>query len=188
MKEFVTWELMGTFGGAVLVVGLITELLKNFRYVEKIPTQALTYILSFILLTASQLALNTFAWSVFALNVVNAAVISLASNGGYTAVTNIIKTQKIRQEEEKELHEYRVEKVLEENIPGVFEIKTGGKIATVASEAVELCDNHPVAEDLEEVSVDMTSYEDETSMDESGLTEEELRAPESKSVNIRMFT
>lgn len=96
MNDFVTWEIIGTYAGSVMVVGLITQLLKYFPVVEKIPTQILSYILSFVTLTASQLALGTFSFATLGLNLVNAVLVSLASNGAYTAMTNVISTQEQR--------------------------------------------------------------------------------------------
>jgi hypothetical protein len=96
MNDFVTWEIIGTYAGAVMVVGLITQLLKYFPVVEKLPTQLLSYALSFVILTASQLALNTFSLASLGLNLVNAVLVSLASNGAYTAMSNVITNQEAR--------------------------------------------------------------------------------------------
>lgn len=100
MNDFVTWEIIGTYAGAVMVVGLITQLLKYFPVIEKIPTQILSYALSFVILTASQLALNTFSLASLGLNLVNAVLVSLAANGAYTAMTKIIANQEERIERE----------------------------------------------------------------------------------------
>lgn len=100
MNEFVTWEIIGSYAGAVMIVGLVTQLLKYFPIIEKIPTQALSYILSLLTLTASQLALQTFDLSSFGLNLVNAVIISLAANGAYTGMTKIIAAQEERMERE----------------------------------------------------------------------------------------
>lgn len=100
MNEFVTWEIVGTYAGLMILVGVFTQLLKYFPVVEKIPTQFLSYVLSFVFLTASQLALATFTWAGFALNFINAGVISLAANGGYTAMKTTIESQVARIEKE----------------------------------------------------------------------------------------
>ncbi len=105
MNDFVTWDIIGTYAGAVMVVGLITQLLKYFPVVEKLPTQLLSYLLSFIILTASQLALNTFSLASLGLNIINAVIVSLASNGAYTAMSNIIANQEARIEKETMLEE-----------------------------------------------------------------------------------
>jgi hypothetical protein len=105
MNDFVTWDIIGTYAGAVMVVGLITQLLKYFPLVEKLPTQLLSYLLSFIILTASQLALNTFSLASLGLNIINAVIVSLASNGAYTAMSNIIANQEARIEKETMLEE-----------------------------------------------------------------------------------
>ena len=105
MNDFVTWDIIGTYAGAVMVVGLITQLLKYFPIVEKIPTQLLSYLLSFVILTASQLALNTFNLTSLGLNMINAVIVSLASNGAYTAMNNIIVSQEKRIQKETMLEE-----------------------------------------------------------------------------------
>lgn len=105
MNDFVTWDIIGTYAGAVMVVGLITQLLKYFPIVEKIPTQLLSYLLSFVILTASQLALNTFSLASLGLNIINAVLVSLASNGAYTAMSDIIANQEARITKETVLEE-----------------------------------------------------------------------------------
>lgn len=105
MQEFVTWEIIGTYAGAVMIVGLITQLLKYFPIVEKLPAQGLSYVISFILLTTSQFALGTFTWQLLGLNLINAVIISLASNGAYSAMTKVITSQEARIEKEEKLEE-----------------------------------------------------------------------------------
>lgn len=100
MNDFVSWNLVGSYAGLIMVSGVLTQLLKYFPIIEKIPTQLLTYILSFALLTASQLALNTFAAATVGLNLINAAIVSLAANGAYTAMTKVIAVQEERIERE----------------------------------------------------------------------------------------
>lgn len=114
MNEFVSWELVGSYAGLIMVSGVLTQLLKYFPVIERIPTQALTYILSFLLLCVSQLALGTFIWTGFALNFINAAIVSLAANGAYTAMTKVIAVQEERIDRETVVE---VDKPVDEVVP-----------------------------------------------------------------------
>ena len=39
MNEFLTWGSLGTYAGAVLFVGMVTQLFKGVGFVQKIPTR-----------------------------------------------------------------------------------------------------------------------------------------------------
>ena len=51
--EFVTWELLGTYAGAMAMVGVITQMTKNIKFVSKIPTQLWSYILALVVMYAA---------------------------------------------------------------------------------------------------------------------------------------
>lgn len=100
MNDFISWEMVNSYGGLIMICGILTQLLKYLPVIERIPVQLLTYIISFVLLTVSQLALGIFTVQLFGLNFVNAAIASLAANGAYTAITKVIKVQEERIERE----------------------------------------------------------------------------------------
>ena len=86
MTEFFTWELLGTYAGAVLVATLITQFTKDWF---KMPTQLFSYIVAVVVLVASSIVGGNADFANIALCLVNGVVVSLASNGAYSAVTRV---------------------------------------------------------------------------------------------------
>lgn len=86
MNEFFTWSFLATFAGAALATGLITQFIKSIN----IPTQILSYIISFVVLTMAMLATGSIhTWADFAIVPINAILVSLSSNGAYTAISKV---------------------------------------------------------------------------------------------------
>ena len=78
LESFWSWGTLTTFAGATACTGLFTQMLKNI--VGKLPTQWLSYIIAQ-------------PWTVWALVPLNAALVSLASNGAVDAMRSM-KRQK----------------------------------------------------------------------------------------------
>jgi len=87
--EFFTWDKLGTYAGAAVLVALITQLTKELPYVKKIPTQVWSYILAVLVLLASQLFTGSLSWASAALSLANGVLVSLAANGGYSLITRV---------------------------------------------------------------------------------------------------
>lgn len=87
--EFFDWNMLGTCAGAVMAVGVITEITKDIPFIKKIPTLAWSYILALIVLLAAMMFGGGFSLEAAGLAVFNAAVVSLASNGGYEAIQRV---------------------------------------------------------------------------------------------------
>lgn len=85
MNEFFTWNILGTYAGAVLATTLITQLLKSIPGIEKIPTRIFSYIVAALILLGAALYSGTMNWSNAGLAFINAAVVALASNGAFDA-------------------------------------------------------------------------------------------------------
>lgn len=81
--EFFDWSTLGTIAGASAAVGILTQLTKNIPGINKIPTQVWSYILSLVILIVSQAVGGTLTIAAAGLAVINAAIVSLAANGGY---------------------------------------------------------------------------------------------------------
>ena len=87
MNEFTTWANLATYGGSLAMVLVLTQLTKEIA--KKIPTQLWSYILSFgVLLTATYFT-GALTVESGVLLMFNAAIVSLAANGGYEAVKRI---------------------------------------------------------------------------------------------------
>ena len=87
--EFFDWNMLLTFGGAALAVSVLTQLSKEIPVVRRIPTQLWSYLLSLLVLLAANYFTGGLNTSAAALTLINAALISLASNGGYEAISRI---------------------------------------------------------------------------------------------------
>lgn len=85
---FFDWSMLGSMSGAVLAVAVLTQLTKSIPGIAKIPTQIWSYLLSAaVLVLALVFGETEVTANGVALALINAAVVSLAANGGYEAVT-----------------------------------------------------------------------------------------------------
>lgn len=89
MTEFINWTTLGTYGGALAMVMVLTQFTKNLSFAKKIPTQIWSYILAFVVMTCayaftSGITLNGVFQTIF-----NAVIVSIAANGGYTGLQKI---------------------------------------------------------------------------------------------------
>ena len=94
--NFFTWDVLGTFGGAILGVAILTQLTKEIKYIKAIPTQLWSYIIAVLLLVLSRVFTGEFSASSVGLAFINGALVSLASNGTYSLFTRVkgaIKTK-----------------------------------------------------------------------------------------------
>lgn len=91
---FFDWSYLGTFAGALAAVALITQLIKDLPGVNKVPTQAVSWILAVVVL----LLANWFGGTLDAQNgvlcLLNGAMVSLAANGGYAALKRVMNGAK----------------------------------------------------------------------------------------------
>ena len=87
--EFFDWSMLMTLGGAVFAVSVLTQITKEIPLIRRLPTQLWSYFLSLIVLLAANYFSGSLNPSVAALSFINAALISLASNGGYEAVLRL---------------------------------------------------------------------------------------------------
>ena len=87
--EFFDWNMLGTYAGAAMAVGVITEIIKDIPGIKKIPTQLMSYILAFIVLICAMFFSGGFTAQGAGLAVFNAALVSLGANGGYAAIQRV---------------------------------------------------------------------------------------------------
>lgn len=98
--EFFDWNGIGTYTGAVMAVGVITEIIKDIPGIKKIPTQLMSYVLAFIVLICAMFFSGGFTAQGAALAVFNAALVSLGANGGYSAIQRVKEATADKQEAE----------------------------------------------------------------------------------------
>lgn len=87
MNEFFTWTTLATYAGATLATSLITQLIKGLGFIDKIPTRITSYAIALVVLLAATFFTGGLTLESGVLCVVNAVVVSLASNGAFDAVT-----------------------------------------------------------------------------------------------------
>ena len=85
-QEFFTWTMLATYAGAVMATTLVTQLLKGVGFISKIPTQIFSYVVALAILLAATFFGGQWTWPDAALCLLNAVVVSLASNGAYEAM------------------------------------------------------------------------------------------------------
>ena len=86
-NEFFTWAGLLTYAGATLATSLITQLIKGLGFIDKIPTRITSYVIALVVLLAATFFTGGLTLESGVLCVVNAVVVSLASNGAFDAVT-----------------------------------------------------------------------------------------------------
>ena len=88
--SFFDWTFLGTFAGALAAVALITELIKELPALKKVPTQFVSWVLAFVILSLAQLLTGTLSAQIAVLSVPKGAMVSLAANGGYAALKRVM--------------------------------------------------------------------------------------------------
>lgn len=86
--EMFTWEYLASAAGATAAVTIITQFIKGLPFVQKIPTQLVSYIVSLIVMLAASFFTGALTASSAALVPLNAIVIMLASNGTYDTISS----------------------------------------------------------------------------------------------------
>ena len=86
MDAFFSWATLATYAGALGATMAITQLFKDVHFVDKLPTRIFSWIVAAIVLILANLFTGTLTWGSAALSVINAVVVSLASNGGYDLI------------------------------------------------------------------------------------------------------
>lgn len=89
--NFFDWTYLGTFAGALVAVTLLTELTKNLPGIKRVPTQLYSWLLAFVVLILSTVFTDALSVQNAVLSVLNAAMVSLAANGGYAALKRVME-------------------------------------------------------------------------------------------------
>ena len=89
MENLFTWDVLGTYAGAVAAVGVITQLVKGVPGIVKIPTQIVSYVIALVVMMCAAAFTTGLTASAAVLTVFNAAVVSLAANGVYSAAVKM---------------------------------------------------------------------------------------------------
>ena len=87
--EFFEWSYLGTYAGAMLATAVLTQLTKELKGISRIPTQLWSYVLALVTLLLATVFSGNFTLSNAVLTLFNAAIVSLASNGGYEMMKRV---------------------------------------------------------------------------------------------------
>lgn len=81
MDNFLTWELLTTYASFITIVFMVVEFTKELPIINKIPTKYWSFLISFILLTTTNLVMGSFKSIDIVLYILTSMSISLGSNG-----------------------------------------------------------------------------------------------------------
>lgn len=99
MSEFVTWEALGGYAGAVMMVTLITQFLKGTP-LGKWSSQLVAYVIAVVLLIGAEIfGGQPVTVQGVTLCLLNAVIVALAANGMYDATAKGKKTASYQHEE-----------------------------------------------------------------------------------------
>ncbi len=84
--EFTDWATLGTLAGASAIVATIVQITKKSALVQKLPTQVWSYLLALVVLLLANAFTTGLTGESAARCLLNAAIVSLTTNGGYSAV------------------------------------------------------------------------------------------------------
>ena len=87
--EFFDWSILLTLTGAVLAVAILTQITKGIPGIRRLPTQLWSYILAVVVQTLAHYFTGDLNLAAAALVLINSALVSLAANGGYSAIDRI---------------------------------------------------------------------------------------------------
>ncbi len=89
MDTFLSWQTLTTHAGVTLATGVVTQFLKEFGVLKKLPTRLLSYIIAVLLLLLATAFTSGLTLSRALLCPINAIGVSLASNGGFDAIVKV---------------------------------------------------------------------------------------------------
>ena len=99
MSEFVTWEALGGYAGAVMMVTLITQFLKGTP-LGKWSSQLVAYVIAVVLLIGAEIfGGQPVTVQGVTLCLLNAVIVARAANGMYDAAAKGKKTASYQHEE-----------------------------------------------------------------------------------------
>lgn len=91
--EMFTWDYLATVGGAAAAVAMITEFLKVIPITQKIPSQALSYIVALVIMFPASFFTGNLTVNAASLIPLNALVVMLTANGAYNTLTGSKKKE-----------------------------------------------------------------------------------------------
>lgn len=85
--EMFTWEYLSSAAGATAAVTIITQFVKDFPIIKKLPSQFTSYIVTIAVMFLASFFTGTLTPSYAALVPINSIIIMLAANGTYNTIS-----------------------------------------------------------------------------------------------------
>ena len=93
-ENFVTWEIIASFGGAVGMTALVTQSIKDVKWFANIPTRLVSFVVALFIIALATYFTSCLTIDVIAILPFNALIVSLASNGAFEGLVYMVdKTQ-----------------------------------------------------------------------------------------------
>lgn len=103
MEEFFTVKSILTYSGSAAATGVLTQIIKPLlsKLPFKISQRFVSYVLALIIMLTATALSGSKELSAYFLCTVNAALISLSSNGGYDLIKNLINDNNDEEEDDE---------------------------------------------------------------------------------------
>ena len=88
--QFVNWNMLATYAGALAMVMIITQFTKGLKLIEKMPTQVWSYVVALAILYPAYFFTGQLTLETAILILFNAVIVALAANGGYDALNKAL--------------------------------------------------------------------------------------------------
>ncbi len=89
MNEFVSWEVLGTYGGAIAMTVAITQMVKGVGVLKKISTQLVGYVVALIVLIGAHSFTDGLSASNIGLIIFNAVIVSIGATGTHAGIKKV---------------------------------------------------------------------------------------------------
>lgn len=87
--EFFTWDALASYAGATLLVTLVTQFVKQIKWLQNVPTQLIAYVVALLGLLGGTYFTVGLTWETGLLAAINAVVVCVCSNGTYDNIKDI---------------------------------------------------------------------------------------------------
>lgn len=89
MDQFLTWDYLATFAGALAFVILVTQFTKGSPFISKIPTQLWSWVVAMVGLYPAYFFTNQLTVHMAVLIPFNAIIVAFAANGGFEVLNKM---------------------------------------------------------------------------------------------------
>lgn len=92
MDNFITYQYLATLAGLIFATNMVTEFVKEMKYIKDIKTKYVSAVIAFILTLVTSLAMKDFSVVNIPLLILNSIMVTFGATGSY----NFNKNEKIK--------------------------------------------------------------------------------------------